>query len=117
MRARKHQQRLRETHQRIAALRQSLGKFDYACSGTLLRRMLSCGNPTCRCKQDIAARHGPYYYWGRRRAGKLVHMLLTPAEAEIVRRAIANHRTIQGTLRKLEEETVRMIETKRSLNG
>ena len=108
-------QRLTATRRRIAALRRTLTIFDYVCSGTLLRRMLPCGNPTCRCKQDPAARHGPYYYWGRRKRGRLVQMLLAPREAEVVRAAIRNYRMILGTLRKWEEETVRMIKTSRAL--
>lgn len=115
MSANRLRQRLVATNQRMAALRQGLTAFDYVCSGTLLRRMLPCGNPTCRCKRDPAQRHGPYYYWGRRHSGKLVQMLLTPSEADLVQGAIRNYRTILGTLRKLEAETVKMIQTQREL--
>lgn len=113
----KPQQRLAAAHRRIATLRDSLGAFDYVCSGNLQRRMLPCGNPTCRCKKDPALRHGPYYYWGRRKGGRLVQMLLTPAEAEIVTRAIKNYRAILRTLRQCENEIVKIIETRRRLQG
>lgn len=108
-------QRLTAITQRMSALRQTLADFDYVCSGTLLRRMLPCGNPTCRCKRDPAQRHGPYYYWGHRHGGRLRQMLLTPSEAELVRNAIRNYRRILGTLRRLEAETVKMIKTQREL--
>ena len=113
----KRQQRLTATHQRIAALKAGLIDFDYVCSGTLLRRMLACGNPTCRCKRDPAKRHGPYYYWGRRTGGRLVQMLLAPDEAQIIKYAIRQFRRIQGTLRKLEAETVHVIEIHRRFKG
>ena len=43
----------------------------------LSQRMMKCGKPNCRCANDPAARHGPYYEWGRMRAGKLVHRYVT----------------------------------------
>lgn len=107
------QQRLTAAHQRIAVLRGSLGGFDYVCSGNLQRRMLACGNPTCRCKRDPALRHGPYHYWGRRKGGRLVQMLLTPAEAEIVAQAIRNYKGILRILRRYEDETVKIIKIRR----
>lgn len=111
----KLQQRLAASHQRIAALRDSLGTFDYVCSGSLQCRMLPCGNPNCRCKRDMSGRHGPYYYWGRRKGGRLVQMLLAPAEAKIVTQAIKNYRAILRTLRQCEEEIIKIIETRRRL--
>ena len=109
----KPQQRLTAARQRIATLRDSLGEFDYVCSGNLQRRMLPCGNPTCRCKRGPALRHGPYYYWGRRKGGRLVQMLLTPAEAEIVAQAIRNYKAILRILRQCEDETVKIIKIRR----
>ena len=82
-----------------------------------MRRRLPCGNPACRCKRDPAARHGPYYYWGRRKGGKLVQMLLAPEEAKIIQRAIRNYRTILGTLRKWEDETACVIKAARDRKG
>jgi hypothetical protein len=117
MSANKPQQRLVAAHQRITTLRESLGAFDYVCSGSLQRRMLPCGNPNCRCKKDPSGRHGPYFYWGRRKGGRAVQMLLTPAEAEIVARAIRNYRTTLRTLRQCEDEIVKIIETRRRLQS
>ena len=111
----KHKSRLADIRRRIAALKRNLAPFDYVCSGTLQRRMLPCGNPTCRCKRDAAARHGPYTYWGRRQGGRLVQMLLAPEEAGIIRAAIRNHMAILGDLRRWEVETVRMIKTSRAI--
>ena len=106
-------QRLTAAQQRIATLRGSLGEFDYVCSGNLQCRMLPCGNPTCRCKKNPALRHGPYYYWERRKGGRLVQMLLTPAEAEVVAQAIRNYKAILRILRQCEEETVKIIKIRR----
>ena len=69
------QQTAERARQHITQLRTELAAMDYVCSGTLLERMKTCGSPACRCAQDPAARHGPYYEWGHMKAGKLVHQL------------------------------------------
>jgi len=111
------QLRIQEAEKRIDALREKLKAFDLVCSGTLMRRMLTCGNQACVCRKDTASRHGPYYYWGRRKGGRLVQMLLTPAEAVVIRRAISNYRAVRAALRRWEEETVKIVEVRRTLQA
>jgi hypothetical protein len=91
-------------------MRKALAAIDYLCSGTLLKRMKTCGSPGCRCAQDPAARHGPYYEWGHMRGGKLVHRLVSAEQAELLRRAIANYRRLKKLLRSWEVETERLID-------
>jgi hypothetical protein len=95
---------------RIAAIRAALAEIETLCSGTLLTRLTTCGKPTCRCHQDPAARHGPYYDWGRLRGGKLVHTWISAEQAEQLRPAIANHRRVKKLLREWELQTERLIE-------
>jgi hypothetical protein len=99
--------------QRIAQIRQELGAIELLCSGTLLKRMKTCGSATCRCAQDPAARHGPYYEWGHMRAGKLVHRVVSAEQAEVLREAIANYRKLKKLLRGWETETERLIDAAR----
>lgn len=96
--------------ERIAQIRQELGAMDLLCSGTLLKRMKTCGSPSCRCAQDPSARHGPYYEWGHMQAGKLVHRLVSAEQAEVLRQAIANYRRLKKLLRGWESETERLID-------
>ena len=100
---------IKQARQRIARLRESLGGIDYLCSGTLLKRMKVCGKPGCRCAQDVSARHGPYYEWGHMKGGKLVHRVVSPEQAELLRLAIDNYRNVQKLLRDWEVETERLI--------
>lgn len=100
---------IKQARQRIARLRGSLGGIDYLCSGTLLKRMKVCGKPGCRCAQDVSARHGPYYEWGHMKGGKLVHRVVSPEQAELLRLAIDNYRNVQKLLLDWEAETERLI--------
>ena len=94
---------------RIAKIRDQLAAFDSLCSGTLLKRMKTCGSPGCRCATDPAARHGPYYEWGHMKAGKLLHRLVSPEQAQALGVAIANYRKVKKLLRAWQAETERLI--------
>lgn len=98
-----------QAQQRIAAIRNELRNIDYMCSGTLLERMKVCGKPNCRCADDPAARHGPYFVWGRHKARKLVQQTLLPEQAAMLRLALANYRKIKKLLHTWEHETERVI--------
>ena len=102
--------RAQQARKRIARIRAAIAAIDYLCSGTLLERMTSCGKPGCRCAQDPAARHGPYYDWGHMQSGQLVHRRLTAGQAALLRPAIANYRKVKNLLRAWEAETERLID-------
>jgi hypothetical protein len=102
--------RLRQAQARIARIREAIQAVDYLCSGTLLRRMKLCGKPGCRCAQDPAARHGPYYEWGHMQGGKLVHRMVSARQAALLRAAIKNYRKVRRLLRAWEAATERTIE-------
>jgi hypothetical protein len=101
---------IKQTRKRIARIQETLGGFDYLCSGTLLKRTKVCGKPGCRCAQDVKARHGPYYEWGHMQGGKLVHRVVTAQQAALLQLAINNNRSVQKLLRDWEVETERLID-------
>ncbi len=100
--------------QRIAKLRATLGEIDLLCSGSLSERMMKCGKPNCRCATDPSARHGPYYEWGRMRAGKIAHRYVTPEQAKSLRAAIDNHRLVKKLLSAWEADSERLIDAEQT---
>lgn len=98
------------SRQRISRIRARIGATDYLCSGTLYEHLTRCGKVGCRCAEDPAARHGPYYDWGHMQNGKLVRRRLSAEQAALMRRAIANHRKVKKLLRAWEMETERLIQ-------
>jgi len=94
----------------IERIRQALTQYELLSSGTLSERMMKCGKPNCRCATDPEARHGPYYEWGRMRAGKLVRRYVNPQQAQLLRQAIDNYRQVKALLRQWEEDTERLID-------
>ena len=95
---------------RINGIRTTLAGFELVCSGTLSRRMMTCGKPNCRCASDPDARHGPYFQWVRMRAGKPTHRYVTEPQAQVLNQAIDNYRQIKQLLREWEQNTERLID-------
>ena len=114
MPSRRPESTLRQARERIAGISAAIGGMDYVCTGTLIKRMKLCGKPGCRCAEDPAARHGPYYEWGHMHAGKLVHRMVSPEQADTLRQAIANYRRVKKLLRAWEHETERVIDAQHS---
>ena len=104
-----HQTRRKRIRQRTRALRRAISAMDYVASGTLHLRTKVCGRSNCRCADDPSARHGPYHEWSRRSGGRLVHRVITAQQAEIIARAIANHRELQQLLALWAEETASAV--------
>jgi hypothetical protein len=96
---------------RTASIQRRIAGFDYVCSGNLRRRYTVCGTESCRCKARPAEPHGPYHYWSRLLAGKVVQRVLLQEQAVIVAKGIKNYRQVKALLRRWEEETVRAMET------
>jgi len=103
--------------EQIDKIRGQIGSMTLVCSGTLLRRMKVCGKPTCRCAHDPGARHGPYYEWSRLEEGRLIHRVISPRQAKILRQAIANQRKILRLLRKWGQKSLLLMEAQTMEKG
>lgn len=101
---------VKQARERIARIQASLNELDYVSSGTLLERMKLCGNSNCRCHRDPGGRHGPYYQWDHMKAGKLVHRNVSPQQAALLRRGIANYRKAKKLMKAWEDETERLMD-------
>lgn len=82
-------------HRRLA---KRLSRIGFLCSGSLSPRYLKCGNPRCACQNNPTARHGPYYYWSTKKAGKTVSRKLPPEEAHLLEQWIANRQEVKAIL-------------------
>lgn len=99
----------RSSNPRIAALQRNLARVDLICSGTLMERTKLCGKPGCRCNEDPAHRHGPYYEWNRLENGRLRHRVVSPAEAKRIRRAQHGYQRVRRLLAQWEQESLKAI--------
>jgi hypothetical protein len=99
--------RLRRRRRRIA---DQLAHTDWALPGTVLTRMMRCGKPNCRCRQDPPQLHGPYIQWTRTVHGKTVTKLLTPEQLDRYQPWLDNARRLRQLLTQLEDLSVQAVE-------
>src|ERR1700690_257967 len=93
---------LRAAAQRFRQARQELDQLAYFLKGTVLKRMMKCGRPQCACHRDPAQRHGPYFEWTYKVAGKTVNVKLSPQAAPLYQAATKQHRKLKTILARME---------------
>ena len=69
--------------QRFRQAQHELLRLDYFFKGTVLKRMMKCGQSQCACHRDPAKRHGPYFEWTYKANGKTVNVKLSPHAAPL----------------------------------
>ena len=80
-----------------------MASLGFALQGTLRKRWMKCGKPTCRCREASHARDGPYWQWSWKTRGKSVSTYLTPEQATLCRKWIDNHRRMERIIKKLRK--------------
>jgi hypothetical protein len=88
--------------QQFAGLKRELEELSYFCKGTVLKRMMKCGQQRCACHEDPAKRHGPYFEWTYKVKGKTVNHRLRPEEAPVYMTATEQYRRLKTLLNRME---------------
>ena len=88
--------------QRFRQAQRELQRLDYFFKGTVLKRMMKCGQPQCACHRDPAKRHGPYFEWTYKANGKTVNVKLSPQAAPLYQAATKQHRKLKAILARME---------------
>jgi hypothetical protein len=96
----------RQAQQRIA---RQLAAIDFALPGSIVERMMRCGKPRCRCKDDPPQLHGPYLQWTRKVDGKTVTKLLTPEQLTRYQPWLDNARRLRELVTELETLTLQTM--------
>lgn len=94
------------------ALRAQLADLGFFCKGTILARRLTCGKPACACARTPGRRHGPYFEWTYKVAGKTVNVRLAAEVVAAYRDAVAEWRRLRTLLRRMEGLSRRALRRK-----
>ena len=92
---------LEHLDRRYRDLARTLVDIGFVSDGTLLQRTTLCGRPGCRCRAQPPQRHGPYWQWTRKVAGKTVGRRLSAEEAGLYEEWIANGRRLEAIVAKM----------------
>jgi hypothetical protein len=93
---------LRISAQRFREAQREIQQVDYFLKGTVLKRIMKCGQPQCACHRDPAKRHGPYFEWTYKAKGKTVNTKLSPQAAPLYQAATKQHRKLKALLSRME---------------
>jgi hypothetical protein len=93
------------------ALAEALAEIDGLLPGSVVVRLMRCGKPSCACKAEPPALHGPYTQWTRTVAGKTVTKLLTDEQLARYQPWFDNSRRLKDLVAKLEIASLQAIET------
>jgi len=96
-------------------LKKQILELGFVRPGSLVRRYMPCGNPSCRCMGSPPQLHGPYYQWSYKIAGKTRTIRLSEEQARLCREWVHNHKMLKRLLRKLEQLSLK--ETDRILGA
>lgn len=88
--------------QHFTALRGELGGLGYFFKGTVLKRMMKCGQDRCACHHDPSKRHGPYFEWTYKVKGKTINKRLRPEEVPLYQAATQQYRKLKLLLARME---------------
>ena len=106
MAASAREEEYREIKRRIAAL-------GWARPGSVIRRYMPCGNPSCRCMATPPRLHGPYYQWSHKIGGRTRTLRLSHPQAKFAKEWAENYRKLKKLLRRMErlalQETGRIL--------
>jgi len=88
--------------ERFVSLKRELEALGYFCKGTVLKRMMKCGQKRCACQHDSSMRHGPYFEWTYKAKGKTINIRLQPEEAPVYQKAVDEYRKLKSLLTRME---------------
>jgi len=94
-------------------LKKQILELGFVRPGSLVRRYMPCGNPSCRCMGTPPRLDGPYCQWSYRIAGKTRSIRLSEEQAKLCEQWVQNHKRLKGLLRQMEQ--LSLTETDRIL--
>jgi hypothetical protein len=102
--------KLTQLRQEYETTKAQIQALDYVISGSLQKRLYSCGKPYCRCVIE-GILHGPYYQWTRKIKGKTVNINLDQESAKKVKEWIQNNRKLRKLCQRLEKTSLAVLQT------
>ena len=100
---------------RFEDLKKQILELGFVRPGSLVRRYMPCGNPSCRCMGSPPQLHGPYYQWSYKIAGKTRTIRLSEEQTKLCREWVRNHKRLKSLLRQMEQLSLK--ETDRILGA
>jgi hypothetical protein len=92
------------------ALADQLSAIDGVLPGSVVTRLMRCGNKGCACRADPPTLHGPYIQWSRSVGGKTITRYLSAEELERYQEWFDNARRLKDIVAKLEIASIHALD-------
>ena len=90
------------THQqKFELLKKRILGVGFVAEGSLVKRFLTCGNPSCHCHNNPDERHGPYFQMTWKRNGKTISKFIPPKLVSLYEQWINNKKILNGILKEM----------------
>jgi len=97
-------------HAEFEAIKQEVLKLGFVRPGSVVRRFMPCGRPSCRCMGTPPQLHGPYYQWTHKIGGKTRTIRLSDKQARLCRQWQENHKKLIRRMERISlQETERFL--------
>lgn len=103
--------------QKFEELKKRILDVGFVAEGSLVKRFLTCGNPSCRCHNNPDKRHGPYFQMTWKRNGKTIAKFISPELASMYRQWIDNKKNLQAILKEMYKTSEKAIYSQLAANA
>ena len=107
----KRKKRIGVLEDQIEKIKGELVRLGDLHPGSLSQQYNVCGNPNCRCKEDLSKRHGPYHQLSFTRNGRSRTKFVKKPQLSEVKRQLKNYarlRTLVDRWIELSSELCRL---------
>lgn len=104
---RRQEESLRRQREEYEQVKSEIADLGFVLQGSVVERWMECGKPSCRCHEDPAARHGPYYQWSWKSHGKTHARYLAAEQAVQCREWVQNNRRLETLVKRLRTISLR----------
>lgn len=94
----------------IVRLKSKIESKERILNGSLAKQYKQCGKLNCRCYEDKAFWHGPYFIWTRKVKGKTVTKTLNKNQAAAVKIAIKEMKELKFIIERWKILSLKEIE-------
>jgi hypothetical protein len=93
---------LAELAQHYRRLKHQIAEIGFIATGSVIERYTTCGTKGCRCHTDPPNRHGPYFQYTRKIAGKTLTRRLNTEQAQRYREWIDNRHKLDALISEMD---------------
>jgi hypothetical protein len=105
---------LTELGERYRRIKREIAEIGFIATGTVIERSTTCGTEGCRCHAEPPSKHGPYFQYTRKIAGKTMTRRLSVEQADRYREWIANRRRLDELIAEMDKTSRRAADLLRA---